>query len=65
MKSVSVPPIAKPWVKAFESAEKAVEAMRWLVKNNKVLLDRNKRLREEIKRLTSRPRAHALNNSSA
>ena len=64
MKSMIVPPTAEHWFKAFESAEKAVEAMRFLVKRNKVLLDRNKRLREEIKRLTNRPRAHPLNGSS-
>jgi hypothetical protein len=65
MKGVIGPPMAQQWIKAFESAEKTVEAMRSLVKKNKVLLDRNKRLRDELKRLTKRSWAHSLRSSSA
>ncbi|HEY1373768.1 MAG TPA: hypothetical protein VGH50_14955 [Candidatus Binatia bacterium] len=63
MKNISVAPVAKHWIKAFESAEKAVEAMRVLVRTNAILLNRNRRLREEIQRLTRR-RGHARNSSS-
>jgi hypothetical protein len=56
--------IRKPVLKSFESAERTVEAMRSLVKKNAVLLDRNKKLREELKRLIKRPRSHARSNSS-
>ena len=65
MNSVIGPPMAQQWIKAFESAEKTVEAMRSLVKKNKVLLDRNKRLWDELKRLTKRSWAHSLRSSSA
>jgi hypothetical protein len=64
MKSVIGPPMAKQWIKAFESAEKTVEAMRSLVRKNKVLLDRNKRLRDELKRLTKRSWTHPHRISS-
>ncbi|GEM_PF-3795544 len=64
MNSVSVPPRAMSWIKALQTAEKAVEAMRSLVKKNEVLLNRNRRLREEIQRLTRRTRAHARKSSS-
>jgi hypothetical protein len=51
--------IRRPVFKSFESAERTIEAMRSLVKKNHVLLERNKKLRDEIKRLIKGPRSHA------